>query len=103
MKKFIGWMIGIMCAIDLTAGLAMLVPYKTFTTVAAIIILCLSICSGILAPNPISLYGLVIGVCMLVFPPQIVGIILLAAGLIGAGTNWFCWKKGIYGINASYR
>ena len=94
-KKWIAWMIGAMCAMALTAGLILLLPYKTVITVFAIVIICLSICTGILAPNPVSLYGLLIGICMLVFPPQIIGFVLLGMGVIGACANWFSWKMNM--------
>lgn len=92
-KKAVAYIIGATCAIAVILGIIMLFSPKVITVSAAIAIICLSLASGLIIPNPISFLGLIAGICMLILPPWIVGIIFICAGIAGAVANIFISKK----------
>lgn len=92
-KKVIAYIIGGTCALAVLIGLVLLAASRTVHISVAIVIICLSLAFGIMAANPISLIGLMAGICMLVFPAWIVGIIFMLLGIAGAIVNLFVAKR----------
>ncbi len=92
-KKHFSYLIGIIFAVALLVGVCLLFVSDTVSLVSAIVIICLSLASGIMAPNPISLWVLIAGVCMLIFPAPIVGIVLIVLGCAGTLANLLIAKK----------
>ncbi|MBQ6819147.1 MAG: hypothetical protein IJP35_06035 [Clostridia bacterium] len=92
-EKFWAYGIGIMCAVGLLTGLVILLLKTPMAITTAIVIICLSICFGILLPNPISFWGLIAGICMLVLPANVTGIGLIALSGAGALTNGLFFTK----------
>lgn len=86
-RKMIAYIIGATFAAAFILGLILLVASKGITVSIAITIICLSLASGLIAPNPISFVGLIAGICMLVFPPWIVGVVFIVIGVAGAVIN----------------
>lgn len=94
-KKVIAYIIGGTCALAVLVGLVLLAASRTVHISVAIVIICLSVAFGIMAPNPISLIGLMAGICMIVFPSWIVGIIFICLGIAGTIVNLFVAKRKI--------
>lgn len=92
-NRLIAYVIGGTGALAVISGLFLLPSSKPMTLSAAITLICLSLASGLLAPNPVSFIGLIAGICMLIFPSPIVGIILIILGIIVAVTNLFISKR----------
>ena len=86
---------GIVSVCLLLTGILFVVASETFSTFGGIVIICLSLASGMIMPNPISFFALIAGLCILVFPSKIVGIIFALLGLTGMVTS------GIYGVKKS--
>lgn len=77
----------IVAACVLLTGIGFLFASKTISIIGGIVIICLSLASGLILPNPISFFALIAGICALVFPPQIIGIAFAFLGLIGMITG----------------
>lgn len=92
-KKLIFWMNGCFFAAAFLAGLLMLIPSEGFRNVIASIIVCLSICGGLLLPNHFSIFAFAAGVAMLVFPAHVACILLLSLAVVGAVTNLLVSRK----------
>ncbi len=92
-RKSVFYIIGGNFAFSALLGLMMVFLPKGLTVAAATVIICLSIASGLIIPNHISLLGLVAGICMLVFPAWIVGIVFIVIGNVGALINMFASRK----------
>ena len=92
-NSVLAYLLGSMCVIALGLGLLMLIPSEVLRNVLAVIIICLSICFGMLSFNPLCFYGLITGVCMLMFPSGIVAIVLLVIGAAGSVANLLVWRK----------
>ena len=86
-KSLIFLLCGIFCASLLLAGLCLLLFSKQFATAGGSVVLCLSLATGLIAPNPVSLAYLVAGILMWVLPKPIPAIILLCLGAGGAIAN----------------
>lgn len=84
---------GIFWATALFIGLCLLPSSDTGSLVGGITVICLSIATGMLIPNHISLLGLIAGICMIVFPGWVVGIVFCCLGAAGALANWLGWLK----------
>lgn len=94
LQKWFAYGVGILCAVCLLTGISILIWKAPAMITVAVVIICLSICSGILLPNPISLLCLLAGVGMFLVPPQVSGIVLVFLGCAGALTNAIlCLKK----------
>lgn len=91
-KKTFAYIIGGTCAVAVTLGIVLLISSKTIALSTAIVMICLSLASGLLIPNPISFLGLIAGICMIAFPSWIVGIIFILLGITGAIANLFVAK-----------
>lgn len=92
-KKMIAYFLGGTGSVAILTGILMLLAPKAFSIATAIVIICLSLAIGIMIPNPISTVGFFAGICMLVFPARIVGLILLAGGMVAVILNPFLMKK----------
>ena len=92
-KKFWAYGIGVMCAVGLLVGMVILLLKTPMAITTAIVIICLNICSGILLPNPISFWGLIAGICMLVLPANVTGIGMILLSGAGALTNGLFFTK----------
>lgn len=92
-KSLIFLLCGLFCASLVLAGLCLLVFSRQFTMVGGIVVICLSLATGLIAPNPVSIAYLVAGILMLVLPKPIPAIILLCLGVIGAVANLIVWLK----------
>lgn len=79
-RKMLAWVVGGSCAISVVLGALLLIPSKMWSVFVAVTVICLSLASGLLMPNPISIWTLIAGVCMIVFPAWCVGIILIVLG-----------------------
>lgn len=95
MKKTFAYIVGGTCAVTATLGTILLISSKTLTIPTAIVIICLSLASGLIIPNPVSFLGLIAGICMIVFPSWIVGIIFICLGIAGTIVNLFVAKRKI--------
>jgi len=92
-KSLIFLLCGIFCASLLLAGLCLLLFSKQFATVSGIVVICLSLATGLIVPNSVSLAYLIAGILMWVLPKPIPAIILLCLGAGGAIANWIVWLK----------
>lgn len=92
-KKVFAYIVGGTCAAASALGMILLIPSKPLTLSTAIMMICLSLASGLLIPNPISFWGLMAGICMIIFPSWIVGIIFMLLGIAGAIVNLFVAKR----------
>ncbi len=92
-KQTIAYLVGGFSTVALLLGIIMLFATKTITDSTAVTIICLSLASGLLLPNPISFMGLIAGISLLVLPPWSVGIILILIGTSGVLTNIFVSKR----------
>lgn len=97
-KRLIFLLCGIFCASLILAGLCLLVFSKSFATVSGIVVICLSLATGLIAPNPVSIAYLLAGILMWVLPKPVPAIILLVLGVAGAVANLIVWlkKKSVY-------
>ena len=87
LKKFLSRAVCIIAACALLVGAGFIFAPKGFSVAGGIVIICLSLASGLILPNPISFLGLIAGVCVLIFPPKIVGIVFAVLGVAGMLTN----------------
>ena len=92
-KSLIFLLCGIFCTMLVLSGLCLLLFSKSFATVGGIIVICLSLATGLIVPNPVSLVFLVAGILMLVLPKPIPAIVLLCLGVGGAIANLIVWMK----------
>lgn len=92
-KRLIFLLCGIFCASLILAGLCLLVFSKQFATVGGIVVICLSLATGLTVPNPVSIAYLVAGVLMLVLPKPVPAILLLCLGAGGAIANLIVWLQ----------
>ena len=92
-KRLVHLLCGILCASLILAGLCLLLFSKQFSTVGGIVVICLSLATGLIAPNPISLAYLVAGILMWVLPKPVPAIILFVLGVGGAIANLIVWLK----------
>lgn len=92
-KRLIFLLCGIFCASLILAGLCLLVFSKQFATVGGIVVICLSLATGLIAPNPVSIAYLVAGILMLVLPKPIPAVILLCMGVGGAIVELILWWR----------
>jgi len=93
LKKAIAYVIGGTGVLAALVGLALLPASKAVTISTAVTVICLSLAFGILIPNPICFVGLIAGICALIFPSWIVGVILIVMGAAIAIVNLFLAKK----------
>lgn len=92
-KKTFAYIIGGSFAVAILLGMILLISSKAMTISAAIVMICLSLASGLLIPNPVSFLGLIAGICIIIFPSWIVGIIFILLGIAGAIANLFVAKR----------
>ena len=92
-KSLIFLLCGIFCVSLILAGLCLLLFSRQFATVGGIVVICLSLATGLVLPNPFSLAYLVAGILMLVLPKPVPAIILLVLGAGGAIANLIVWLK----------
>lgn len=92
-RKNITLLIGIFGFLVLTTGVCFLFVPKTAAVVCGIILVCLSLATGILLPNPFSFVGLLAGICMSLCAPTYIGAIFICFGCITAITNLVVWLK----------
>lgn len=92
-KSLIFLLCGIFCASLVLAGLCLLVFSRQFATVGGIVVICLSLATGLIVPNPVSIAYLVAGILMLVLPKPVPAILLLCLGVGGAIANAIVWAK----------
>ncbi len=77
----------------LATGICFLFAPKTVAVVCGIILICLSLATGILLPNPFSPIGLLVGICMILCQPVFIGVIIICFGGIAAIINLIVWNK----------
>lgn len=79
-------LIDLLTAVVGAGAVLMGVCFLFFTEGAAnasgIAVIVVSLASGLILLNPLSLWGLVGGICMLVFSPVVTGIIMISAGMV---------------------
>ena len=92
-KRLVYLLCGILCASLILAGLCLLLFSKQFSTVGGIVVICLSLATGLILPNPISLAYLVAGILMWVLPKPVPAIILFVLGVGGAIAELIVWLK----------
>ena len=92
-KRLIFLLCGIFCASLILAGLCLLVFSKQFATVGGIVVICLSLATGLIVPNPVSIAYLVAGILMLVLPKPVPAILLLCLGAGGAIADMIVWLQ----------
>ena len=92
-KRLIFLLCGIFCASLILAGLCLLAFSKQFATVGGIVVICLSLATGLIVPNPVSIAYLVAGILMLVLPKPIPAVILLCVGVGGAIVELILWWR----------
>ena len=92
-KKLIAYGVGSLCAVGLLCGVLILLFGKSAAITSSIVVICLSICFGILAPNPICFWSFIAGICMLVFPKPVTGIILITLSAGSALANYMVYRK----------
>lgn len=90
-KSLILLLCGIFCMSLVLAGLCLLAFPRQFATVGGVVVICLSLATGLIVPNPVSFAYLVAGILMLVLPKPIPAIILLCLGVGGAVANLIVW------------
>ena len=81
-KKIIVYLVGAGFLLLTILGIALVIGPESTDTVSGITLIVLSIASGLIVPNPISIFGLIAGILILVLPEKVAGIALL---VIGAG------------------
>lgn len=74
-------------------GILLLTMPNSVVLTVAIEIICLCLVTGLLVPNHVSLVGLIAGICMLVFPARVVGIIFLCLGIVGILIPALIWIR----------
>ena len=90
-KKTVAYLLGGSFAVGAIIGLAFLVAPRAFSVTAALVVICLSLASGLILPNPVSFWFLMAGICMLILPSWVVGILLLllsAAGMVAVPLSY---------------
>lgn len=92
-KTLICLICGIICVVLALAGLSLLLFSKQFANAGGIIVICLSLATGLIAPNPVSIAYLITGVLMLVLPKSILAIILLCLGVCGSIADLIVWMQ----------
>ena len=92
-KRLVFLLCGIFCASLLLAGLCLLLFSKQFATVGGIVVICMSLATGLIIPNPVSIAYLVAGILMWVLPKPIPAVLLLCLGVAGAVANLIVWLK----------
>lgn len=92
-KNLISVVIGAVCALALILGAILLFSSGASNVAGGITVIIISLASGLIAPNPLSLLGLVAGISMLVFPPKAVGIVFIVLSVGGAVANLAIWLK----------
>ncbi len=75
--------LGILAGCEVFAGCLFLASSDITSAVSGIVVICLSIATGLVLPNPLSFVGLIAGILMLALPAKTVGIILLILGIAG--------------------
>ena len=92
-KKHLSWLWGGTFAFAALMGLFLLFASEKASLMGGIVIICLSLATGLIAPNPVSFIALAAGICMAFLPPWIVGLILLCIGIAGTLVNHYFSKK----------
>ena len=85
-------LVGIVCAVAVIIGVYLILTDGS-AFVGGIATIVISLASGLIAPNPISLVALIAGICMLVFSPKLVGVILVVLGMSAMVANSVVWLK----------
>lgn len=93
LKKTAAYIFGSFCVVCLIGGVLMIVGNLPVKVTAGVIVICLSLCFGLLIPNPISLVSLLIGICMIIFPSWITGVIMIVTAVFCAVANVLIFKK----------
>lgn len=95
-RKCIHISIGVIGVISFILGLILLLLPKAAVLPSGIGIVCLSLASGMLLPNPISLVALIAGILMIIFPAGSsigIGIAMICLGIAMAVINYISWHK----------
>ncbi len=92
-RETVTLLIGLTWAVIGLLALGMIVMGRTAATVSGVVVICLSLASGMLLPNPISFFGLIAGILLLVLNPTATGIILLLFSLGGMLSNLIVYLK----------
>ena len=92
-NRVLAYGLGILCSVGFLLGLLMLLFKAPVSISSAVVVICLSICIGILLPNPVSFWGLIAGICMLVLPAQMTGGIIMLLSAAGALGNYFLFRS----------
>ena len=85
--KISAWIVGGAFAVTIILGALLLIPSKVWSVTVAVVVICFSIVSGMLIPNPVSFLMLFAGICIIILPAWCVGVVLIGVGVIGAVTN----------------
>lgn len=80
--KGLGYLVGAFSATLILIGVLQICLPRQFSIIAGIVII-ISIASGLICLNPISIVGLLIGIFMLFVPKTAMGIVVIVIGVIG--------------------
>ena len=89
-KKILSWILGLTFIAAFACGICLLVFSQAMSLVLGIVVICLSLATGLILPNPISLFALIAGISM-IFAPVPTGIVLACVGAIGMLANGLYW------------
>ena len=92
-KKSLVLVLGIVGICAVLVGAIFAIAPETFSTIGGIVIICLSLASGLLLSNPISVIPLLAGILVLVLPSQVVGILFALLGISGIIVSVILWRK----------
>lgn len=93
-KNTLSYSVGSSFALTLIFGVMLFFIPNWATITISIIIMCLSIASGMLFYNPLSVYWLIIGICMVAIPwKTAMGIVFICLGIVGATGNLLVFLK----------
>lgn len=92
-RKIYTLFIGVMWTIALLLSVLIMVSGPVVGRVIGIVVICLSLATGMLLPNPISFLGLFAGAAIAFLPPWISGLFLLLLNLAGMVSNLVVWLK----------
>lgn len=94
-QKLSAYIIGAIFATECLLGLGFVLGANAYTITMAVILICLSIAFGLLTANPLGVQGLVAGICMLLLPSKVIGVLFICIGIAGAIVNLVISQKQV--------
>lgn len=93
MKKLFQLLIGITGVLVLIAGFIFVVTNSDVAKISGGVALGVSLVSGLIIPNPISIAGFFVGLFMLLMPAKAAGFALIIMGAVVMAVPVFWWIK----------